>query len=284
MDPWLTSAECKEKYTTLSPQYVVTETVTKEDKEIPLYRNDIAGLQSSIKTISANIDSVISQVNDMQRSLQSTLLSATLPTEVREEGSPAVIHPSTTSQPPSYASMLTKSLSDTVSKAVEKSIKARNNAARDKLSAIFYHLPEHRQDLSDVTKVLKAMSVKCISISCVRLGRPTTGSSASRPLKVIFRGTEDKEAVNRAAKQFKGYSIFGQVSVSRFLSHEELSKVKNVRNRCRQMNDALIDGTRPYIVIDGRIMMKRSNGKLQAVYASSNKSADVSVEEATKNE
>ena len=237
--------ECKEKHSTLSPKNFATETVTKEDKEILLHRNDMASLQSSIKTISANIDSIILQVNDMQRSLQSTLLSATLPTEVQEEGSPAVIHPSTTSQLPSYASMLTKSLSDTVSKAVEKSIKARDNAARDKLSAKFYHLPEHRQDLSDVTKVLKAMSVKCIPISCIRLGRPTTGNSASRLLKVIFRGTEDKEEVINAAKQLKGHSIFGQVSVSRFLSHEELSKVKNVRNRCRQMNEALTDGTRP---------------------------------------
>ena len=249
--------ECKEKHSTLSMKDVATETVTKEDKEIPFHHNDIASLQSSIKAISANIGSVISQVNDMQRSLQSTLLSVTIPTEVREEGSPAVIHPSTTSQPPSYASMLTKSLSDTASKAVEKSIKARDNAARDKLSAMFYHLPEHRQDLSDVTEVLKAMSVKCIPISCVRLGRPTTGSSAYRPLKVVFRGTEDKEAVIRAAKQLKGHSIFGQVSVSRFLSHEELSKVNDARNRCMQMNDALTDGTRPYIVIDGRIMMKQ---------------------------
>ena len=220
----------------------------------------------------------------MQRSLQSTLFFATLPTEVREEGTPAVIHPSTTSQSPSYASMLTKSLSDTVFKTVEKSIKARDNAAWDKLSAMFYHLPEHRQDLSDVTKALKAMSVKCIPISCVRLDRPTTGSSASCPLKVIFRGTEDKETVIRTAKQLKVYSIFGQVSVSHFLSHEELSKVKDARNRCRQMNDALSDGTRTYIVIDGRIMIKESNGKLQAVYASSNQLADVSAEEATKND
>ena len=122
---------------------------------------------------------------------------------------------------------------------------------------MFCHLSEYRQDLSDVTKVLKEMSVKYIPISCVRLGRSTTGSSASRPLKVIFRGTEDKEAVIRAAKQLKGHSIFGQVSVSRFLSHEELSKVKDARNRCRQMNDALTDSTRPYIVIDGRIMTKQ---------------------------
>ena len=40
----------------------------------------------------------------------------------------------------------------------------------------------------------------------------------------------------------------------------------------------------PQFVIDGRIMMKQSNGKLQAVYASSNQSADVSAEEATKND
>jgi hypothetical protein len=128
---------------------------------------------------------------------------------------------------------------------------------------MFYRLPEKRQDLNDVCKMMDAISVKCVPTSCVRLGRIVDGATSARPLKVIFKTAEDRDTVVRGSKNLKNNDSFGRVNVSCFLPREEMVKLKEMRGRCKGMNDSHADGSNPYIVINGQIMIKQLNGKLR---------------------
>ncbi len=137
--------------------------------------------------------------------------------------------------------------------------------SRDKSSVMIYGLPESKQDSQDITNVLKAISVTCDPISWFRLGKPVNDCSSARPrpLRVIFSKSSDKNSVLSAAKNLKGNIAFGKVRISRFLSSDELTQLKQTRVQCTQLNDKSGSADKRFVVINGKIMTKGSDGKLK---------------------
>ena len=151
-------------------------------------------------------------------------------------------------------------MAESVKSAVVVSMKNMDSITRDKSSVMFYGMPESKQDTRKVKNVLKAMSVICEPTACMRLGKKAD-DVRSRPLKVIFSNTVDKNRVLGAAKSLKVHAIFKKVRVSKFLSHEEMDKLKSIRAQCKQLNDEA-NGSSKYIVINSRIMTKGIDEKL----------------------
>ena len=224
--------------------------------------------------MSNDINQIGQQMVELQRYLQSSVQFFAPPelSAVKVDKSAASATQPAISPPPTYASMVTKTITESVSKAVAANIRSHEAAARDRASAVFFGVSEMKRDSQDVTDILKAVAVSCLHIAAVRLGRRDSNAPADqpRPLKVIFGNATDRESVLGAAKKLKGHTLFGKVRISRFLSDDEMSKLKETRTQCKQMNEG-VEGQKPYIVINGRIMKKQPDGKLQPVHQNDSK-------------
>ena len=169
-------------------------------------------------------------------------------------------------QSASYACIVTSAIADSVKEAVADSIKDRESTSRDKSSVMINGLPGSKQDSQDIAKVLKAISVTCEPIAWFRLGKLINSgfSGRPRPLRLIFSKPSDKNSVLSAAKNLTGKVVFGKVYISRLLSSDELSQLKQTRVQCMQLNDKSgSDDKRFFFVIKGKIMTRGSDGKLK---------------------
>jgi hypothetical protein len=138
---------------------------------------------------------------------------------------------------------------------------------RDKASVVIYGLPERKQDCSDVGSILRAISVNCSPVDGFRMGKAPSDPATDRPrpLKVIFSSEDDKYMVLRAARHLKDDHAFRYVRISKYLSSDEMTKLKATRAVCDKLNkDAGCHTSRKqYIVIDGGIKVRGSDGKLK---------------------
>jgi hypothetical protein len=212
------------------------------------------------------MDKLHQEINDIRDSMQSaskpcdpSLLLSLSPDDEKPTTS-------TVSSKPSYAGVVHQVVHDYVKKAVADSMKLQDNLVRDKSSVTLYNLPEKHQDRRDVMAVLSAISVSCVPNAGIRLGRLPTDSASSRPrpLKVTFSSISDRNMVLHAAAKLKGHALYGAVRISRFRLPDEMSKIRQLRADCKEMNDAaaVSDATnRPYFVINLDIMKKEASGK-----------------------
>ncbi len=89
-----------------------------------------------------------------------------------------------------------------------------------------------------------------------------------RPLKVELQSAADRNYVLASSKYIKNINTAPKVSFGKWLSRDELVKVKAIREKCIELNSRatpLQDGRQPYVVRNGRLMSRDSNGKLQLV-------------------
>jgi hypothetical protein len=169
---------------------------------------------------------------------------------------------------------MSKSISESVKQVVSDTMNDRDRKMRDSTAAMFYGLPEKKQDARDVNCILQTLSVNCVPTGGVRLGREKANAQP-RPLKVMFNSPADRDAVLRATRHLKDSKTFSGVRISRFLNKEELDNEKASRAQCKQLNEeakAKNSGLsrNPFVVINGGLMERQPNGKLKPFKQDSN--------------
>ena len=105
-------------------------------------------------------------------------------------------------------------------------------------------------------------------MASIRLGRITDDSEKKRPrpLKVILGSSSDRDKVLQAAKFLRNHAMIGCVHISKYFSKEEMEKLKQARIKCNLMNEqtgAQPSDKKPYFITDGKIMIKKTSGKLK---------------------
>ena len=76
----------------------------------------------------------------------------------------------------------------------------------------------------------------------------------------------DCNYVLSSSKYIKNSNTKFKVLFCKWLSHDELMKVKTLREKCSELNRRAVplqDGKQPYEVRSGRFMTRNNNGKLQ---------------------
>ncbi len=230
---------------------------------IPQLRNDMVKLQTSFSTLSDSIGLLAKQLNELKTSIQPFPVS-----ELESpQGSGKTATPVSLVQPPSYASVVSKSIAESVKRAVSETIKDRDNIARDKSSVVIFGLSENHHDLQDITGVLKTIFITLMPVACFRLGRVVQDNAAySRPLKVVFSSVADRDSVLRSASGLRKHDVYAKVRIAKYLSSEEMTKLKQTRDECKKLNDTSgiqEPGKKQYVVINGKIMKKDADGKLK---------------------
>ena len=69
--------------------------------------------------------------------------------------------------------------------------------------------------------------------STARISRPTTSARKSRVLKVELQSVADRNILFHSAKYFKDDPITSAIFIMLWLLPDELSKLKEMQNRCR---------------------------------------------------
>jgi hypothetical protein len=234
--------------------------------DVKQLREEVTDMKMSLTSLSGAMNQLMQKMSELNGNLLSPDIqpstAASSRQDNRSEASVAKV------QPQSYASLVSsKTLTETVKEAVTASLRQQSNMTRDKASVVIYGLAERRQDCSDVGNILRAISVSCSPIDGFRLGKAPNDSATSRPrpLKVIFSSEDDKYMVLRAARHLKDDQAFRNVRISKYLSSEEMIKLKATRAACDKLNkDAGCHSSpKQYIVIDGEIKVRGSDGKLK---------------------
>ncbi len=228
-------------------------------------QNDVANLQISIKAISSSLELITHELCDLKNLQPFSVPDVSAPPLQDGASSSESSRPATV-RPMSYASVVSSTLTDTVKKAVADSIKDRDSVLRDSSSIMIYGLTESRYDLQNVTNIFNAISVSgCEPVSCYRLGKRADDASSDRcrPLKVILSKPSDRSLVLLSAKKLKGHKSFSKVRISKYLSGEELDRLKQTRTQCKQLNDSSSSVEKKFVVINGKIMTKAADGKLK---------------------
>ena len=229
-------------------------------------QKEVACLQSAFVSVSGLLSQITQQLTELKCSFQSftePVLSVSPRLQDCKDASLPSSPATVPAQPASHASVVTSAITVSVKKAVADSIKDRNSMSRDKLSVMIYGLPESKQDSQDITEVLKTISVTWEPIAWFRLGKLINDGSFDRPrpLRLIFSKPSNKYSVLSVAKNLKGNIAFGKVCISRFLSSDELSQLKQTRVQCMQLNYKSGSDDKRFVI--GKIMTRGSNGKLK---------------------
>jgi hypothetical protein len=184
-------------------------------------------MKMSLTSLSGAMNQLMQKMSELNGNLLSPDIQSSAAASTQQDNRPEASVAKM--QPQSYASLVSsKTLTETVKEAVTASLKQQSNMTRDKASVVIYGLAERRQDCSDVGNILRAISVSCSPIDGFRLGKASNDSATSRPrpLKVIFSSEDDKYMVLRAARHLKDDQAFRNVRISKYLSSEEMIKLK----------------------------------------------------------
>ena len=182
-----------------------------------------------------------------------------------------------------YSEVASTDIASVIRSAVAESLTARKKDDQAARAIMIYGLPESTKDINQVRRLLED-DVDSV-VRTKRLGKnssPSTSSSSSdsttcmacRPLMVELATTEDRDWVLHNAgmlvRAYKG----SKVRISRYLTSIELEQVKNLRAECAHLNrnssSTTSDSKGKFVVIDGRIMERQSNGKLMPYIQAAN--------------
>ena len=103
-------------------------------------------------------------------------------------------------------------------------------------------------------------------VKVFRIGRLGGCTGKSRPIRVEFRETEDRDWVLRNAYRLVKNKPKLKLSIRKCLNNTKMLKhLRDVRNDCARLNNSTskcVDGRDKYVVINGRIMERTQAGKL----------------------
>jgi hypothetical protein len=231
-----------------------------------LLRQEIADFKASV---AGSMGEMMQQLNELKSGtwpidVHST--SATSPCQADSQSDDKAGSVSSKCKP-SCASLFSHSITESVKQAVVAGLVNKENIERDKASVVIYGL--RRQNPQDVNKIFDAISVNCLPVTGVRLGKPAADPSISRPrpLKVVFSSQANMYMVLRAARYLRQHQAYRSVTIDKYKSADVMKKLRETRAECQQLNiNAGCSTTgRKFIVIDGEIRTKRPDGKLNHI-------------------
>jgi len=223
-----------------------------------------------LNDLRCEITSVSRRVDEMQRSIHNQL-------QQLMDASTGLLHASTDQTGNShsvnsttYASVLSKSVSETIKSAIVENIEYQKKADIDKKSIAVYGFPEDGKDYDDLHDLLAYLHCHGDIVQHMRIGRAAGQgkTNTGRPLKVILRLASDCDYVLSRVNLLRKNSYYDGVYISRWLSQEEMCKLKLLRQRCFDMNkSSTVDskGRKPYVIISGKLMRRDADGKLAKV-------------------
>ena len=258
----------------------VTADVSAQASTVSAKTTVIQSLQPVMDELRKQTDSVDQRVNALSKELLDKM-SSLFPTNLlnvasiseNSSGSAGVSNAkSDKTGLVSYAHVLSKNITDDISKAVKRvvseSIKEQNNDGMINTSVIVYGMPESKHDLTEVRKLLEddddVDSIRKIS----RLGKPlfaaahTKSSMRIRPIKVELKSISDYEWVLRNARRL---TCASKIRIAKCLSSSELESLRDCRAECARLNESATkcnNGALKYIVINSHIMERAEGGKL----------------------
>ena len=174
----------------------------------------------------------------------------------------------TKNKPSTYAGAVSSNLSNIVKSAVASSIKEQRRVGRSKASIVIYDVVEDRNDSVDTRKILSVINCDLQIVGCVRLRSPCPASKTSshkpRPLKVELSTIADRVLVLNAANRQRYKFQPLEINVSPLLQADELNKLKKLRLRFQELNEAAhkANGKRPFVVVSNRLKVRRVSGEL----------------------
>jgi hypothetical protein len=243
---------------------------------------DIINMKQSISDMAIKISDVLSNMNALRSELISKLAvfvdgttATTDPSNCANPNQSSAGTDKPSCRPPSYASILSKDISEVVKSTVAESLKSQQRLDKEKSAVVVYGLPEKSDDLKSAQDVLAAIGYTGMIVKAFRIGKQKatsastafhTGTSAVRPLKLELYGpTECKYLLSRASL-LRNIQPFKHIRINQWLSRAELDSLKELRDKCRKLNSessfSSADGKSPYVVISGRLMKRATDGKL----------------------
>jgi hypothetical protein len=245
---------CTEKCDAASQMSMATETASAAIMESimevgrqidSLHKNMDAKLESIIKSQSA-LD-VLTTLKPVTNDIASASANAASPVSL------------------TYAQVIAKDLDfkRAVKSAVTESLDSQRKTERDDSIVVMFGLHDNGCDWEDINDIFRLISCRAKPLNLHRFGR--AGYNGARPLKIELSSPADSREVLACANMLRRHDNTAFLRLSPWLSDANMAKVKALRNQCKVLNDgALANGrkTRPFVVISGVLMERKSNGKL----------------------
>ena len=167
---------------------------------------------------------------------------------------------------PIYASAVSMNIKEAVKLAVDETMKRYE--IEDQACVTIYGMPESGHDYTDVSKLFNKMKAKVHVVKILRVGKLSNSKSSGGKTFLRLRSEAEHNVFLAMAKGLKDDTKSQSIRIVLWLACSELDKVKILRQQCQQMNDqstAIINGNKPYVVINGRLMIRSIDDKLGKV-------------------
>ena len=133
-----------------------------------------------------------------------------------------------------YAGAASRNLSEAVKTAVERSFQVKRQVERDCSFLVIYNLAERSRDLADLHALMKTINCPVEICKLYRIGK---ASSAGRLLRIFVSAPSDAERVLLHAHLLKDSKNYSSIRIDKWLSREEMDRVKKLRQRYQKLND-----------------------------------------------
>ena len=226
----------------------------------------VVTLRNLLLNINVKIDKLQNDINN-NKPLISNLMDCVEEISLSDDKSSSNVidHPAcSTTGSTSYAHVLSKNISDVVKNSVAESLKQQKMDDIENSSFVVFGFPEDRRDYFDLHELMEFLNCRGDIVSYSRIGR-VAKLVQGRPLKVVLRLATDCEYVLTHANLLRKNDYYSGVYLSRWLSKDEMNKLKVLRLHCEELNKTCasdVKGRKPYLIISGKLMKRESGGKL----------------------
>ena len=125
----------------------------------------------------------------------------------------------------------------------------------DNLSStvVVYGFPDdHNDDYPELVNMFDFLQCQCEIVRNSRLGLSKTSSRSSRgrPIRVHLKSLRDVNSVIINAKYLRDEKNYSNICIYKWLSADELSNVKSIRQKCDALNKASAadkNGRKPFL-------------------------------------
>ena len=154
------------------------------------------------------------------------------------------------------------------------SIKAQRLSERDNASIVIHGLTESSVDRQRVQDLLQLFASLGSMTHIFQLGKfkrengadtSHDASKKSRPVKIELKFIDKRNSVLRNARTINQSDKDDKVFLTKFISMDELSKIKALRIACCDLNKSepiCSDGTQRFVVINTKVMKRQNDGTL----------------------
>lgn len=155
---------------------------------------------------------------------------------------------------------------DDVKTAVAEVIQKQQRIVADKCCIVVYGFPEEGNDSAQLSDMLDFLGCSEIIFHYSRIGWLSHHTSKIRPVKLELNSVNNASLILSRANHLKDDEFYAGVRLCKWLSDEEMKATKQRRLECQMLNKQHPcdqAGQKSFVVIDGAIMRRGPNGRLQ---------------------